>query len=141
MQTTLTPPAQNTRSSLSSAPTTQPSLALDQRLNDFMSLSQHLLAIISTENSILLEEGEFTFETYIQKKVDLMRRFENQAQNLLHDMLDGGAGHTRTTVLMEEVKRIRDALTINSAFQLDQIRERTKYRQEKFAAKGRDTCH
>jgi hypothetical protein len=123
------------------SPTSPADLSLDQRLNDFMQLSQSLLAIIGLENSILLEDGEFTFETYIQKKVDLMRQFENQAQNLLHDMIDGGAGQTRTAVLMEEVKRIRNVLTVNSSFQLDQIRNRTKARQERFAVRGGDTCH
>ncbi len=139
MQTTNTNTASSTnQTSLSSA---SPSSSLDQRLNDFMQLSQSLLAVIGLENSILLEDGEFTFETYIQKKVGLMRQFENQAQNLLHDMVDGGVGHTRTAVLMEEVRRIRNALTVNSSFQLDQIRSRTKARQEKFAVRGGDTCH
>ncbi len=134
-QATLSSPTSSTPTSSSN------SVALDQRLNDFMQLSQNLLAIIGLENSILLEDGELTFENYIQKKVTLMRQFENQAQNLLHDMVDGGAGHTRTAVLMDEIRRIRDALTVNSAFQIDQIRNRTKARQEKFAVRGGDTCH
>ena len=139
MSTTNTTIAPSTQTTLS--PTPSATLSLDQRLNDFMQLSQSLLAVIGLENSILLEDGEFTFESYIQKKVDLMRQFENQAQNLLHDIVDGGVGHTRTAVLMEEVRRIRNALTVNSSFQLDQIRSRTKARQEKFAIRGGDTCH
>lgn len=136
----MTPPAIHETDTTTNAPT------LDDRLDGFMALSSHLLSLIQHENAILAETGELTFEHYIQKKVAKMREFENQAQNLLQDVIDGGAGTARSRILMEEVRRIRDALTVNSAYQIDQIRNRTQSRQdrfdqEKFAARSIETCH
>lgn len=114
---------------------------LDDQLTNFLDLSNHLLTIIQHENAILAETGELTFEHYIQKKVALMRDFENQAQILLSTIIEDVSGNPRSRLLMDEVKRIRDALTVNSAYQMDTIQKRTRLRQEKFAVKGNDTCH
>lgn len=118
-----------------------PTINLDEQLDSFMSLSNHLLTLIQHENAILAETGELTFEHYIQKKVALMRDFENQAQFLLKSILEDVSGNPRSRLLMDEVKRIRDALTVNSSYQINFINERTRSRQEKFAVKGTETCH
>jgi hypothetical protein len=133
--------------------------SLDDRLQNFMGLSNNLLTLIEHENAILSEMGEFTFENYIQKKVEIMRQFEKQAQFLLLQITEGsstGITHDKAKtvqgrLLMTEIKRIREALTMNSAYQMDQIKQRTKARQEKFSAplmnktggttKDYKTCH
>lgn len=142
----VTNPSQSLSSPTASPSHTANSSDLNARMDAFLTLSGHLLTLISHENSILAETGEFTFENYIQKKVAMMRDFENQAQFLLNDISKGMTDLTRGRILMEEVRRIRDALTVNSAFQMEQIQLRTKARQEKFkiekfGLKDKETCH
>ncbi len=139
--------------------TNTPSISsIEDQLQNFVELSAHLLTLIQHENSILAEMGEFTFETYVQKKVEHMREFEKQAQFLLLQITEAGsigstvdkAKSVQSRLLMAEIKKIRDVLTINSAYQMDVIKDRTKARQEKFSAplpimgepkKEFKTCH
>ncbi len=106
---------------------------LEDRLDEFLSLSRDLLSIVEHENAILLEEGELSFEAYILRKVGLMNRFESEARNLLGALAKEQESSSMQSILIEEISRIRNALTINSSFQM---RAMIKHRQEKFAEHG-----
>ena len=104
--------------------------ALEDRVLRFIELSQDILSLVGHENAILLEKGELSFETYVMRKVDLMNNFEKEARNLLGLLSKGDGEMNAQSILVNEIRRVRDALKINSRYQLDLIRKRV---QEDFA--------
>lgn len=98
-------------------------------LTRFLELSKNLFSLIATENAIYSDLGSANFETYIGRKTNLMQDFEKEAQNLLNFVSMGlSSSQTRLTV-SGEVERIREALKINSVYQL-------KHLKAKIAAKS-----
>ncbi len=124
--------------------TTPVSSALEDNVLRFLDLSQDIMSLVRHENAILLEKGELSFEAYIMRKVDLMNNFEKEARNLLNLMSGSENKMTTQAVLIEEIRRVRDALSLNSAYQLQTIRTRA---QENLAASlkssetGDTVCH
>jgi hypothetical protein len=108
--------------------TAQP--AIEDRVLRFIELSQDILSLVGHENAILLEKGELSFEAYVMRKVDLMNNFEKEARNLLGLLSEGAGKMNAQAVLVNEIRRVRDALKINSRYQLELIRKRV---QENFA--------
>ena len=104
---------------------------IEDRVLGFLELSQEILSLVRHENAILLEKGELSFEAYVMRKVELMNKFEKEARNLLSTMTEGSTKMRAQTVLIEEIRRVQDALKVNSRYQLDLIRARM---QEKIAA-------
>lgn len=111
----------------------QNSNPLEDRLDEFLSLSRDLLSIVEHENAILLEEGALSFEAYILRKVGLMNRFENEARNLLGVLAKEQESSSMQSILIEEISRIRNALAVNSSFQM---RTMMQHRREKLAEHG-----
>ena len=118
--------------------------ALEDNMLRFLDLSQDIMSLVRHENAILLEKGELSFEAYIMRKVDLMNNFEKEARNLLNLMSGSDSKMANQSVLIEEIRRVRDALRLNSAYQLQTIRDRA---QENLAASlkssetGETACH
>ncbi len=97
----------------------------EDQLMKFLETSQDLFSLVQHENAILLKEGMLSFEAYIARKVDLMQGFEKEAQNLLNTIsVEKSASPNAQQVLVEEVKRIRDALHINSMHQIQMLRKK-----------------
>ena len=113
------------------ATTTPAAKPLEDRVLGFLELSQEILSLVRHENAILLEKGELSFEAYVMRKVDLMNKFEKEARNLLGTLSEGANKMKAQSVLIEEIRRVREALKVNSRYQLDLIRARM---QEKIAA-------
>lgn len=107
------------------------STTVEDRVTQFLELSQDILSLVRHENAILLERGELSFEAYVMRKVALMGDFEKEARNLLGILSGNRAKMNSQALLIEEIRRVRDALKINSGYQLDMIRARM---QEKIAA-------
>jgi hypothetical protein len=124
--------------SAASHPSITPSNAadtLEDRMMRFLSLSQDILSLVRHENAILLEKGELSFESYIMRKVALMNDFEKEARKLLGQISGRDTKMNAQMMLIDEIRRVRDALQINSGYQLDMIRARM---QEKNAAPEAD---
>ncbi len=118
--------------------------SLEDNMLRFLDLSQDIMSLVRHENAILLEKGELSFEAYIMRKVDLMNNFEKEARKLLNLMSGSDSKMNNQSVLIEEIRRVRDALSLNSAYQLQTIRARA---QENLAASlkssstGETACH
>ena len=102
----------------------------DQMLK-FLDLSQDILSLVRHENAILLEKGELSFEAYVMRKVALMTDFEKEARKLLGSVSGRDNKMSTQIMLVEEIRRVRDALKVNSGYQLETIRARMR---EKIAA-------
>lgn len=102
----------------------------DQMLK-FLDLSQDILSLVRHENAILLEKGELSFEAYVMRKVALMTDFEKEARKLLGSISGRDNKMSTQIMLVEEIRRVRDALKVNSGYQLETIRARMR---EKIAA-------
>ena len=109
---------------------------LEDRMMRFLDLSQDILSLVRHENAILLEKGELSFESYIMRKVALMNDFEKEARKLLGQISGRDTKMNAQTMLIDEIRRVRDALKVNSGYQLDMIRARM---QEKIAAPEADS--
>lgn len=134
---------------LSSEPRNRPLQSckpLEGRLDQFLSLSRDLLSIVEHENAILLEEGALSFEAYILRKVSLMNRFESEARDLLDVISKEQESLSIQSVLIEEIRRIRDALAVNSSFQMRTMIEHRRRKStdsggNKAFASGGTKCH
>ena len=90
---------------------------LDRSYMSFFDASEDLMTLIGHENAILMAMGGLNFEGYILHKIKLMQRFEKQAQFLLdknHDCLNTD----QKKMMAEEIRKVRDALKVNSAYHL-----------------------
>ncbi len=94
----------------------------EETLLRFMDTAEDLLSLVSHENAILLEKGGLTFEAYIAHKVGLMRKFEVQAETLLQEPSLTTSMHTKL-LMLDEIRKVRDALKINSAFHLELLQQ------------------
>lgn len=108
---------------------------IEDRMMRFLDLSQDILSLVRHENAILLENGDLNFESYVMRKVSLMNDFEKEARNLLSHISGRQTKMNAQAMLIEEIRRVRDALKVNSGYQLDMIRARM---QEKIAASGEE---
>lgn len=112
--------------------TPKPSTAtLEDQMLKFLDLSQDILSLVRHENAILLEKGELSFEAYVMRKVALMTDFEKEARKLLGSVSGRDNKMSTQIMLVEEIRRVRDALKVNSGYQLETIRARMR---EKIAA-------
>ena len=91
--------------------------AFEDRVLRFLELSQDILSLIGHENAILLEKGELSFEAYVMRKVDLMNNFEKEARNLLSLISEGAEKMNAQAIMINEIRRVRDALKVNSGYQ------------------------
>lgn len=128
---------------MTSTPASHPSIipsnaadTLEDRMMRFLDLSQDILSLVRHENAILLEKGELSFESYIMRKVALMGDFEKEARNLLGQISGRSTKMNAQAMLIDEIRRVRDAIKVNSGYQLDMIRARM---QEKIAAPEADS--
>ncbi len=118
--------------------------SLEDNMLRFLDLSQDIMSLVRHENAILLEKGELSFEAYIMRKVDLMNNFEKEARKLLNLMSGSDSKMNNQSVLIEEIRRVRDALSLNSAYQLQTIRARAQENLAaslKSSATGETACH
>lgn len=117
----------------------------EDQLMKFLQTSQDLLTLVQHENAILLKDGVLSFEAYIARKVDLMQGFEKEAQNLLNTISVEKSSPQAQAVLVEEIKRIKDALHINSVHQIQMLRKQTMQKANSFnapaAAEMENVCH
>ena len=98
--------------------------AADDRLMKFLETSQDLLSLVQHENAILMKDGILSFEAYIARKMELMQGFEKEAQNLLSSLsAESGSATETQLILAGEIKRIRDALHVNSVHQIQMLRK------------------
>jgi len=117
----------------------------DDRLMKFLETSQDLLSLVQHENAILIKEGILSFEAYIARKMELMQGFEKEAQNLLTTISAENGSLTDTQLILAgEIKRIRDALHVNSVHQIQMLRKKTLREATDFNAAEAGTeslCH
>lgn len=96
----------------------------DDRLMKFLETSHDLLSLVQHENAILMKDGILSFEAYIARKMELMQGFEKEAQNLLSTLsAENGTVNETQLILAGEIKRIRDALHVNSVHQIQMLRK------------------
>lgn len=121
------------------------SLSSEDQMMRFLETSQDLLSLVQHENAILMKEGILSFEAYIARKVDLMQGFEKEAQNLLNTIsVEKGVSPDAQSVLVGEIKRIRDALHINSVHQIQMLRKKTMQESYNFnvtSMEAESLCH
>jgi hypothetical protein len=112
---------------------------LDAQIGKFLDASQNLLSIVQHENAILMENGLLSFEAYISRKMQLMSTFEEEAKHLLSLIsAANGDGKTAQSLLAEEIIRVREALSLNSRFQMDSLKQRIAGTSENA---GGSACH
>lgn len=107
----------------------------EDQLMKFLQTSQDLLSLVQHENAIMLKDGVLSFEAYIARKMDLMQGFEKEAQNLLNTMsVEKSGSPDAQSLLVEEIKRIRDALHVNSMHQIQVLRKKAMQEAKNFNA-------
>ena len=117
----------------------------EDQLMKFLETSQNLLSLVQHENAIMMKDGILSFEAYIARKVDLMEGFEKEAQNLLNSIsVEKSVSPSAQSVLVAEIKRIKDALHINSVHQIQMLRKKTLQATEFLSIPQAETeslCH
>jgi hypothetical protein len=116
-----------------------------QELSGFLSISRHLRSLMETENAIFSETGDFNIETYVRKKMDLMTRFEQEAQILLKAWGEDVKNPMRLT-LLNEIEQVSEVMRQNSLRQLAAIKSRRAHDNAANSAalpalSSEETCH
>lgn len=88
---------------------------LEDRMFDFLELSQKIRTILSHENAILETCGCLNFESYLKQKSILLQNYEEKAEALCRDIVsNAGTDKTVHSLLIEEIIAVKKTLSDNT---------------------------
>lgn len=95
---------------------------IEDRLFDFLELSQKIRTIIAHENAILETCGCLSLEAYLAQKNALLQTYETKATTLCADITTHTFHNEATKdLLIEEIASVKDTLSDNTQRQFNSI--------------------
>jgi hypothetical protein len=94
---------------------------------DFIAVCSDLESLISRENMLLLDKGSVAFEGMFIRKINMLNRFEKDIRDVLlltKECAPDNIGLRKT--LIDKIQNVRRVLSINTTFQLHDLKKRTK---------------
>lgn len=97
--------------------------SVEDRLYNFLELSQKLQAVLSHENAILEACGFLNLDSYLAHKTALIQIYEQQAESLCRDLESGVLAHSHAahSLLVEEITAVHATLTDNTMRQFSSL--------------------
>ncbi|MFP4098537.1 MAG: hypothetical protein ACLFP8_06055 [Alphaproteobacteria bacterium] len=97
------------------------------RFFDFLQMCDDLEKLISRENVILLDKGAITFDGLFVRKINMLNRFERDIREILLLAKEKEPDNlVLRRVLVEKIQDVRRTLSINTTFQLRDLKKRTQ---------------
>jgi len=94
---------------------------------DFVAMCDDLENLITRENTILLDTGTVTFDGMFVRKINMLNQFEKDIRNVLLLSKEQAPDNIRLRkAVVEKIQEVRRALSINTTFQLRDLKKRTK---------------
>jgi hypothetical protein len=105
-------------------------LSLEERIFQFLELSQKLLTLVQHENSILQTCGCLSFESYLEHRNSLLINYEEAATKLIADSLQDSVDEKARLILSSELSAVRDALSDNTVQMFQSLKKRYAEKDE-----------
>lgn len=93
----------------------------EDRVFEFLELSQKILTLVKHENSILGSLGCLTMEDYLERRNTLLKSYEQNAKLLVEEMISESIHIDAKNLLTSELSSVQAALTENSAYGFNTI--------------------
>ena len=98
-----------------------------KKILDFMAMCEDLENLISRENTILLDKGTVVFDGMFVRKINMLNIFEKDIRNVLLLAKEQAPGNRYLQrILVDRIQQVRRVLSINTTFQLRDLKKRTK---------------
>lgn len=98
-----------------------------QEISDFVLVCADLTSLIERENTLLLNSGTVAFDGMFVRKINMLEKFEKQIRNVLNIAKEKAPENiSLQDMLVEKIQEVRRTLSINTTFQLRDLRKRTK---------------
>lgn len=95
--------------------------SIENRIFDFLDLSQKILTIIKHENAILQECGCLSLEAYLEHRNSLLKNYEENAKALIEDSISSSSEDVTRHLLISELSAVRSAISDNTVYQFKNL--------------------
>lgn len=95
--------------------------SMEDRIFDFLDLSQRILTIIKHENAILQECGCLSLEAYLDHRNSLLKNYEENAQALIEASIASSSEDTTRHLLISELSAVKSAISDNTVYQFKNL--------------------
>ncbi len=126
-------------------------MEIKETVLDFMAMCDDLENLISHENTMLLDNGTVAFDGIFIRKINMLNRFEKDIRDVLLLAKECAPENIDLRrMLVNKIQEVRRALSINTTFQLRDLKSRTKRMAmlkdtlidfSKHSEKGDVVCH
>jgi hypothetical protein len=93
----------------------------EDRIFEFLELSQKILTLVKHENAILESCGFLTIEAYLEHRSALLKSYEDNAKTLIEDVISESIHIDAQNILSSELSAVQAALTDNTAYRFNSI--------------------
>lgn len=98
-----------------------------KRVFDFMMFCDDLESLISHENMTLLDKGTVAFDGIYARKINMLNKFEKDIRDVLLLVKKHAPENIDLhKMLVDRIQGVRRVLSINTTFQLRDLKNRTK---------------
>lgn len=95
--------------------------SFEDRIFEFLELSQKILTLVKHENAILESCGFLTMEAYLEHRSALLKNYEDHAKTLIEDVMTENSHLEAKNLLSSELSAVQAALSDNTAYRFNSI--------------------
>ncbi len=93
----------------------------EDRIFEFLELSQKILTLAKYENEILKTSGFMSMEAYLEHRSILLKKYEDNAKILIEDVINDSIYTDAKGFLSAELSAVQFALTHSNAYRFNSI--------------------
>ena len=93
----------------------------EDRIFEFLELSQKILSLAQHENAILGSSGCLTMEAYLAHRSALLKSYEENARNLIEDAISERLHLDAKSLLASELSAVQNTLADNTIYKFNSI--------------------
>jgi hypothetical protein len=93
----------------------------EDRVFEFLELSQKILTLVKDENAILESCDFLIMEAHLEHRSVLLKRYEDKAKTLIEDVMSDSAQIDAKRLLLSELSAVQEALTDNTVYRFNSI--------------------
>jgi hypothetical protein len=98
--------------------------SVEDRVFEFLEMSQKILALVKHENIILEKCGCLSLESYLEHRDALLRNYEQNARFLIEHSVADAKDSTTRLLLASELSAVRAALSDNTTYQFESLKNK-----------------
>lgn len=98
--------------------------AVEDRVFEFLEMSQKILTLIKHENIILEKCGCLSLESYLDHRNALLKSYEQNARLLIENSVIDAEDSATRQLLASELSAVKAALSDNTTYQFESIKNK-----------------